>query len=57
MGFVRECLNFFKAIKNKIKLNLSGAEFLCDTCRYNYREACKNPKRPNARSCDDYKHK
>ena len=57
MRFVRECLNFFKAIKNKIKLDLSGAEFLCDTCRYNYREACKNPKRPNARSCDSYKRK
>jgi len=30
-------------------------EFLCDTCRYDYGDACRRPERPNAIECDDYK--
>lgn len=30
-------------------------DFLCDTCRYDYRDACKHPERPNATQCRDYK--
>lgn len=32
-----------------------GSEFLCDTCRYCYGNACNRPERPNARTCPDYK--
>lgn len=41
----------------KIWLGLSGkpARFLCDTCKYNYREACRRPERPNARYCAEYR--
>lgn len=28
---------------------------LCDTCRYDYESACRNPERPNALRCDEYK--
>jgi len=39
-----------------LRSTLSG-RFLCDTCKYDYRGACDLPKRPNAKSCDDYRHK
>ena len=29
-------------------------EFLCDSCKYDYRSACNRPERPNARRCPDY---
>ena len=32
-----------------------GSEFLCDTCRYNYGNACDRPERPNATRCSDYR--
>lgn len=32
----------------------SGAP-LCDTCKYDYGNACTRPERPNARRCPDYK--
>lgn len=28
---------------------------LCDTCMYDYGDACKRPERPNALRCPDYK--
>jgi hypothetical protein len=28
---------------------------LCDTCRYDHRNACRRPERPNAVECPDYK--
>jgi len=32
-----------------------GSEFLCDTCKYDYGNACTRRERPNARVCPDYK--
>lgn len=29
--------------------------FLCDSCRYDYGEACRRPERPNATRCEDYR--
>lgn len=34
-----------------------GSAPLCDTCRYDYGDACRRPERPNARICSDYQHK
>lgn len=31
--------------------------FLCDSCKYDYRTACTNPKRPNVKKCSGYKRK
>ncbi len=28
---------------------------LCDTCRYDYGNACTRPERPNATRCPDYR--
>jgi len=43
------------------RLLVSTADFfcgtdriLCDTCKYDYPSACRNPQRPNARKCKDY---
>ncbi len=33
----------------------SQAEILCDTCKYNYGNACMQPERPNATACREYK--
>ena len=32
-----------------------GARPLCDTCKYDYGDACTRPERPNAMRCPDYK--
>lgn len=36
-------------------LALGGKRPLCDTCRYDYGDACRRPERPNALRCPDYK--
>lgn len=33
---------------------LAPGRFLCDSCRYDYRGACRRPERPNATACPDY---
>lgn len=30
------------------------SEFLCDTCTFDYGNACTRPERPNATRCPDY---
>ncbi len=32
-----------------------GGRFLCDSCAYNYGDACRRPERPNATRCPDYR--
>jgi len=34
---------------------LAGSSPLCDTCKYDYGDACKRPERPNAYRCPDYR--
>jgi hypothetical protein len=31
--------------------------YLCDSCKWDYGNACKRPERPNALTCPDYKRK
>jgi hypothetical protein len=33
---------------------LEPAAPLCDSCKFDYGNACKRPERPNARVCPDY---
>ncbi|MEW6534128.1 MAG: hypothetical protein AB1454_00735 [Candidatus Auribacterota bacterium] len=35
--------------------SLMNWKILCDTCKYDYGNACSRPDRPNARKCPDYK--
>ena len=37
------------------KIFMIEDEFLCDTCRYDYGDACTRRERPNATECPDYK--
>jgi ribosomal protein L37AE/L43A len=38
----------------KIKKALGMNIFLCDSCKWNWRGACRNPERPNATWCSEY---
>lgn len=43
---------------DKLKLNISrifgSQKILCDSCKYDWRGACRHPERPNAVWCPDY---
>ncbi|MEM6673181.1 MAG: hypothetical protein AAF726_10065 [Planctomycetota bacterium] len=32
-----------------------GGGYLCDSCKWDYGDACNRRERPNARTCPDYK--
>ena len=33
----------------------NGGGSLCDSCKWDYGDACRRPERPNARTCPDFK--
>ena len=49
-------MSFFKLLLQKVKAALTN-EILCDTCMYDYGNACIREDRPNAQVCPDYKRK
>ncbi|MCD5402128.1 hypothetical protein LR013_06060 [candidate division NPL-UPA2 bacterium] len=50
----RKGLNWLRNLSQKIK-SLFGGGFLCDTCKYDWGNACHRRERPNATRCPDYK--
>jgi hypothetical protein len=38
----------------KLKKALGMNVILCDSCKWNWRSACRNPARPNATWCPEY---
>lgn len=50
-------MSFFSKIKRMFKKAFGTERFLCDTCKYDYGDVCRNPDRPNATECKDYKPK
>ncbi len=48
-------LNWLERLKVEVKRVLGKNIFLCDSCQYDWRGACRNPARPSATSCPDYK--
>jgi len=36
---------------------VGSKRYLCDSCKWDYGNACKRPERPNALTCPDYKKK
>ena len=48
---------FWKRLSQKLKLALKGEKFLCDSCKYDWGNACTRKERPNASYCLDYKRK
>ena len=47
-------MSFLKLLLQRLKSTFSDA-MLCDTCMYDYGDACTRQERPNARICPDYK--
>jgi hypothetical protein len=41
---------FILRIKKALGMNI----ILCDSCKWNWRSACRNPERPNAIWCPEY---
>ena len=54
MGFLRRLLQrMYLGLRGMFASGKSG--YLCDTCKWDYGDACSRPERPNARTCPDYK--
>ncbi len=49
-------MSFLKILLQRLKA-LVSSEMLCDTCMYDYGDACTRSERPNAQVCPDYKRK
>jgi len=45
---------FGRLIRAMAEFFFGSGRILCDTCKYDYPSACRNPDRPNARKCKDY---
>ena len=41
---------FTLSVKKALGMNV----LLCDSCKWNWRSACRNPARPNATWCPEY---
>ncbi len=52
MPFLRAIGEFFRRL-----FAVNSKRYLCDTCKWDYGNACTRPERPNALSCPDYKKK
>jgi len=44
----------WKTFWQAVRAKLFGERTLCDTCKYDYGDACRRPDRPNATRCSDY---
>ncbi len=47
-------LSWHQRLILKIRKALGKDVFLCDSCKWDWRNACHRPERPNATSCPDY---
>lgn len=52
VGFVVLSVVWFKL--SGLSIGSGKSEFLCDSCKFNYGDACKRTERPNATKCPDY---
>jgi hypothetical protein len=44
-------------LKIRVKRMLGMNIVICDSCKWDYRTACRHPERPNAIWCPDYEKK
>ena len=44
----------WKLFRQRVAELILGERILCDTCKYDYGDACRRPERPNATRCEDY---
>jgi hypothetical protein len=52
---MRKLERLWRRLRGRIAAVGAPGRFLCDSCRYDYRGACKRPERPNATACEDYR--
>ena len=50
-------MSFLQKLKQRFAAIFSPTGFLCDTCKYNWGNACMRKERPNAKVCPEYKKK
>ena len=48
-------MNLFRQFWQWLTNVLETDRILCDDCRYDHPHACRNPDRPNATRCKNYK--
>ena len=48
-------MSFLQKLKHLLRGLAPRVRPLCDTCKYDYGDACTRPERPNALQCPDYK--
>jgi len=44
----------WKRLRQRVTALVFGERILCDTCKYDYGDACRRSERPNATVCEDY---
>ncbi len=56
---MRHVANWLRGLSRRIRgwwiATRAPGRFLCDSCRYDYRDVCRRPERPNATRCEDYR--
>lgn len=56
MGLLRTILQWLGGVWSRLASpGAGGGRYLCDSCRFDYGDACSRPERPNARRCPDYR--
>lgn len=47
-------MGWISALWGRLKSLVGTGPPLCDSCKWDYGDACTRPERPNARTCPDY---
>jgi hypothetical protein len=58
-GASRERMPWWRRLAESLRrmFAVGSKRYLCDSCKWDYGNACKRPERPNALVCPDYKRK
>jgi len=46
---------WWRKLLGRLRALAAPGAFVCDSCRYDHPRSCRNPERPNATQCDDYR--
>jgi hypothetical protein len=57
VGYILLSIAWFRLSGLSLGGSSSSSGFLCDSCKFNYGDACRRPERPNATKCPDYQHR
>ncbi|MCE5240084.1 hypothetical protein LLH23_16605 [bacterium] len=51
-AWLRRC---WRSLSSRFVRMKAPGRFLCDSCRYDYGNACRRPGRPNVTDCPEYR--